>query len=210
MLELAGAPTDLVATTDAFHGVPTADPSDEKGVLDPVDVPTTAGEPTGEGMAAPHEGGRTTSTNPVTKTSLYASGQLQVFGVPVEIRGSGTTPPPRRSSNGRAEEGASPGGAYGGYTDLSELDSLGMDVVLSFERERLRREGLHGASVFEGGSEQADALIFDVSTLAAHRRCSRGFIALRRRPSTRFSSHEPGPRGPLTEHPGSSSRGLLM
>ena len=59
------------------------------------------------------------------------------------------------------------GGAYGGHTDLTELDNLGMYVVLTFERERLRHEGVSDAAIFTAWGRSLHALVYDVSTLAA-------------------------------------------
>ena len=72
--------------------------------------------------------------------------------------------------------------SYGGDTDLSELDRLGMYVALTFERNRLRREGAADAEVYDvnGPDDQPHALVFDVSTLGAldqARTSSRSFKA---------------------------------
>ena len=57
------------------------------------------------------------------------------------------------------------GGVYGGRTDLSELDGVGMAVAISFECRRLRAAGWTVAGVFDPNADMnGDAFIFDVST----------------------------------------------
>lgn len=87
-----------------------------------------------------------------------------VLGVPVEVQGEGKRRTAGTASNGRQSGGGS-GGAYGGLTDLIELDDLGMYVVLTFERERLRYEGVQDAAIFELGGDLSTALVYGVSTV---------------------------------------------
>jgi hypothetical protein len=88
----------------------------------------------------------------------------------VTITGDGYSP---RSSARARSKGSKDGdgrtSAYGGHTGLGELDRLGMFVALTFERNRLTREGLKEAEIFDVNDEQEQrrAFVFDVSTLAA-------------------------------------------
>jgi hypothetical protein len=168
LLELAGAPTDLAATREAFLGGTTEAPTSP---AEPPLIPKTPGERTGEESPAPPTGVGSGEQPAVPKTPLYAPDQLIVSGAPLELEGSGA-PRPKGGTRGRREPpknggGQNGGGRYGGRTNLSELDSVGMHVTLTFERERLRREGIHDPAIFVPEQPDTNALVYDVSTLEA-------------------------------------------
>ena len=128
----------------------------------------TPGEVSTEEVPTPPTAAEQTSNR--VKTPLFRPEQLLVDGVPVFI--AGDRPGPRStgaSHRGGNGEAGDHGSGYGGHTDLAELDGLGMHVALTYERNRLRREGLAGAEIFDSqyGAEQPTAVVFDVSTLGA-------------------------------------------
>ncbi|MHB9129924.1 MAG: sacsin N-terminal ATP-binding-like domain-containing protein [Armatimonadota bacterium] len=57
-------------------------------------------------------------------------------------------------------------GGYGGHTNLTALDDLGMSIILTYELNRLHHAGNTTATVFDVSIEmpQPDALVFDVTT----------------------------------------------
>jgi hypothetical protein len=128
-----------------------------------IDAGREPGSSAGEHTTAPEAGDGQGASEPVRRTQLYREDELLIDGVPLEIEGRdggpGESRGPRRTRNGKGKDGRS--APYGGYTDLGELDRLGMHVALAFERKRLRDRGLD-AHVFEEG--RVDALVFDVST----------------------------------------------
>ena len=161
LLKLAGAPTDLAATSDADPDA--ADDGDEGAPA--IDIAREPGVVTDEQPAIPDAKEQQARREPLRRTPLYRSDQLLIDGTPLEIRG--------REGQGERQlpaDGDQPGhsataggtGVYGGHTDMSELDRLGMYVALGFERKRLRDQG-YTADIFDG--ENSGALIFDFSTL---------------------------------------------
>jgi hypothetical protein len=108
----------------------------------------------------------------LVRTPLISIEDLSFDGLPVQVTGL----PPRRmktvdsnddveTSSDRAAYSKS---GYGGTTDLSELDRLGMYVAMTYECVRLRREGIEDAQIFEPSIEVNDStLIFNVATLGA-------------------------------------------
>jgi hypothetical protein len=163
LLHLAGAPTDLEAVREALMGLHPGPDESERGPIEPV---KTAGESTSEEPPIPPS---ETGVAPAPrKTPLFRPDELLIDGMPVIIAGEGSGP----SSIGRGNAGTGQRGGsttYGGYTDMGELDRLGMYVALTFERNRLRREGLSDAEIFDpdDADEKSGALVFGVSTLEA-------------------------------------------
>lgn len=161
LLRLAGAPTDLSTTREVLTHELGAELDGESHAGEPVKTP---GESTSEEAAAPPDATQTGSVR--TKTPLFQPGELLMDGIPVAITGNGSS---AHSSAGGRTAGSDHSGAYGGHTDLVELNRLGMHVALTFERNRLRRGALTNAEIFDGSNEkeQPGALVFDVSTLEA-------------------------------------------
>ena len=177
LLRLAGAPIDLAAAREALTDELGTTPDEESEATKPDKTP---GESTSE--EAPTSPAETGNVAARTKTPLFRPEELLVDGVPVTIVGDTTSTPSsaRRHTPGEGEGNGRSSGAYGGHTDLDELNSLGMNVALTFERNRLQREGLSDAEVLSRADEgeQARAVVFDVSTLAAIERaraCSKLF-----------------------------------
>lgn len=105
------------------------------------------------------------------RVPLFSPGQLLIEGEPVLVMGAGTpqpTPAEKNIDNASSRKGRTGSGnlGYGGHTDLEALNTVGMWVTLSFERNRLRQSGLNNAEILDpaNGDEQPDALIFDVSS----------------------------------------------
>ena len=163
-LRLAGAPTDL---KEVLAGIDDAEdqPSDEPlesgngtsapGADPSDDEPAPPREPTGERGNVP----------------LWLAEELFIGGTAVMISGS---PAIQEASN--AGNDAGPGHAAGfagargaGYgslaTNLEDLDRLGMHVAMSYEVQRSRADRPM-ATAFDpnGGSADADAMVFDVHT----------------------------------------------
>jgi Domain of unknown function (DUF3883) len=166
LLRLAGAPTDLSHARDALTDELGTKPDEPEG--ETAETEKTAGESISEETPTPP--GESDGSTARTKTPLFQPEELLVNGAAVTVTGDGS--PPRSSARARSsgnKDGDARTTAYGGYTDLSELDRLGMFVALTFERNRLRREGVKEAEIFDVNDEQEQrrAFVFDVSTLAA-------------------------------------------
>lgn len=152
LLRMAGAPTDLdeVMETAAEHAVTNVTEQVERSAPGP-DVED---EPTAEPSTQPAD----------YRVPLWSPEQLVISGTPVIVHGEGPTDtePSSRSVDGHPSGGRS----YGGGTDLSELDRVGMSVALAFESARGKREGGSGALFSQSASNGSTAQIFDVSTPA--------------------------------------------
>ena len=176
LLRLAGAPMDVDAARDALSDEQTQIETDAPAI----EAIKTPGEATSEEAAALPEPAATTSPR---KTPLFQPDELLVDGVPISLTGDGSAPASKSHGKGTQKDGDGGEAApYGGHTDLSELDRLGMYVALTFERNRLRREGFADAEVFDINvpDDQPHAHVFDVSTLGAldrARMCSQSFKA---------------------------------
>lgn len=158
LLRLAGAPTEPPAVEES------ADEGIEEGPV----LEKTAGEAPSETAATP-AADTDGSVGKARRTPLLRPEDLLIDGEPLAIfgegNGAGTTRQHRSSSGASGSHGAN----YGGRTDLDELDKLGMYVVLTYERNRLRRKGFADATVLDSGGETdpTAALVFDVSTVSA-------------------------------------------
>lgn len=131
------------------------------------------------------EHGTRNEQNP--RVRLYHPTDLVVAGIPLATLGTGVPilePPvivdglPRMAVPSAVQHRD----GYGGHTDLSSLDTLGMSVVLAYELNRLRCAGFSTATVYDPAGEamQPDALVFDISTPEK--------IAHARQASTRFDA----------------------
>jgi hypothetical protein len=168
LLSLAGAPLDLAEIWESGTGL---DDQETDAPSDTSLLPsgeTATGDELTDGAV---EGAPVASPGP--RTSLYRLEDLAIEGVPVQITGAQT---PRRDP-GHRERGSSVGrgnghaAGFGGRTDLTELDRLGMHVAMSFERLRVRRAGRLAALMSsEVDGPSTDLLVFDVSTAAASER----------------------------------------
>lgn len=174
ILRRAGAPLDIEERRAILLGF---EPYESAAEASPkpadVDEPKTAvssgldEQPPSEnlGNSSPKE------SDERSRASLYKPGELLVCGSPITIFGnhsesqpdgntsSDSTPHSRRSAS-------SAGRGYGGGTDLDALDQLGMWVVLSFERNRLRSSGIKDAVILDPSSDytQSHAMVFDLTT----------------------------------------------
>lgn len=172
LLRRAGAPLDIDERRVLFLGEDLGH-LEELAPSEPEPEPKTLVLSTSTEQPAqlPSGGDQSSSDDTFRMTPLYSAGQLLVDGEAVFVLGDNAQPPPpgknhgggRSNSNG---EGGTGGSGYGGRTDLSALDALGMWVTLSFERNRLRRSGLPNAAIFDPtkSEPQPDAVVFDVSS----------------------------------------------
>jgi hypothetical protein len=110
------------------------------------------------------------SSDPFCRTPLFTLDELLVDGEPISLTGPSGLVFPHNNHRGSREvvvagRGRGRQGGYGGHTDLSSLDRLGMSVALAYERNRLRKGGMP-AAIFDPmiDVEQPDALIFNVSS----------------------------------------------
>ena len=163
MLSLAGAPTNIEAARAAFRDEAPQTSRDERPE---VEIPKEPGAVVDETpVRAPEPGDFQT---PEPATPLYSASALFIEGVPVSIEGShdGRPRDQRSRPSAHPDGGHSGSHGYGGRTDLGELDRLGMFIAMTYERTRLRRNGLPGAEVFEPASDQdqPDARVFDISS----------------------------------------------
>jgi hypothetical protein len=174
VLKLAGAVGFLEDSTQRIRGLETADarqdPSD-LGATGSMTVKTTPDVNGSDEEASPPWQRPELGSEPPS-IPLVSLDELNVRGTPVKILGTrsfseqGVPTGVSGGSSGRHENGRP--GRYGGQTDLTELDQIGMQVTMAYECERLAKAGYEYAGVF--GVEQANGhqpLVFDVSTVEA-------------------------------------------
>ena len=169
ILRRAGAPLDIEDRRLLFFSneLDTEQPSSAE--YPSKHLMTIVGSGSGEVPAEhPGEGGRPLSLEAPPRTPLYTIEQLLVDGEPIMLLGKNnpTVGPGKEQAPGaRSGRGVTSGG-YGGRTDLDSLNEVGMSVVLTYERNRLRKRGLNDACVFDPSCKtlQPGALVFDVST----------------------------------------------
>ena len=167
LLSLAGVHADLEAMELALG----------EGALDhphgpevDITLPKAPGAASGEIAAALPEDGDASGGMLAPMTPLYGPADLLIDGTPVGISGQ----PPTRDTNRRADQprrpstGSTQNAGYGGRTDLSALDRLGMFIAMNYELRRLMRTGVPGAAIFDAAStaDQSSACVFDVSSPA--------------------------------------------
>jgi hypothetical protein len=173
LLRRAGAPLDIEEKRALFLGDDYLEGDSSETVLNPSDEPKTTVATGKKEQAAilPNGGTQPSSPADIRRTPLYSLGQLLIDGKPILVTGTispqtgGTSTATRTTSAVSGDtEGRNRG--YGGRTDLDALNSVGMWIALSFERNRLRQSGLDYAEIFDptGSLDQPEALIFDVST----------------------------------------------
>jgi hypothetical protein len=195
LLALAGATSDIEGFVSALTDADQPEPDDQR----PEDDLALAKEPGGDAEEKPAEQPEPGGTGgAVEMTPLYAATDLLIAGAPITVTGEEPTngkPAPTRRSATQTKAGATTG--YGGRTDLSALDALGMFVAMTYEVNRLLPD-VPTACIFEPGlkADQPDACVFDIS--------SQALIALARQHSTAFDQamHQLTANGVHEEHPG--------
>jgi hypothetical protein len=170
LLHLAGASGNLEAARDALQQSDgTEVRSDDPGAADPALPPPTKGDAVDGGDApTPPQGAGPRAT---TRTRLVDPEALGFEGDPITERGKAklTDKPDKRDRRTPGNEGKrGPGrpGAYGGGTDLGELDRIGMQIAMAFEVRRLSRGGIE-ATIFDPEDPLPTDEVFDVSTAGA-------------------------------------------
>ncbi|MBL7044307.1 MAG: DUF3883 domain-containing protein [Pirellulaceae bacterium] len=173
ILRRAGAPLDVdekrALFQDAGDGIMPDDGVETKGHEEEEPKTTVEGRVLEDPAAAPSATGGNDGANERPRVPLYNLDDLLIEGVPLVIAGDasdGNHGDDNSDTTARRPQTARGGnGAYGGNTDLDKLNALGMWVVLSFEKGRLRRSGLADATIFDvfGSASQDNALLFDVS-----------------------------------------------
>lgn len=178
LLSLAGAPLDLAEVWESGTGLE----DQEREVVESAAPRPSDDASAGDELTDGAVGGAPVSAPLGLRTPLYRVDDLLIDGVPVPVVGPG----PRQHAERRHERGAADPAhngqraGFGGRTDLTELDRLGMHVAMGFERLRLRRAGCADAlmsSEVDGPSESLR--VFDVSTAAAAERAWELSAALR-------------------------------
>jgi hypothetical protein len=172
LLRRAGAPLDIedrrmvYAAGDSESHIAT-------GEDEPEEAPKTAliSGLIEQPPASPNGNGQQTPKEELQRAPLYLPDQLLVDGEPIVMHGANTGRQPETrtgpgSSEGNRSTNNGAGGGYGGRTDLDLLDNVGMTVALAFERNRLRKSGIHDAQIFDpsANGEQPNAVVFDLST----------------------------------------------
>jgi hypothetical protein len=159
LLRLAGAPSEPP---------PIAEGPDDGGLRTDVGLEKTAGEAPTETPATPDDG--SAEAGAVSRrTPLLRPENLLIGGEPLAIVGESHGDGASATGHTRSGGGGNASANYGGRTDLAELNELGMYVALTYECHRLRKKGHPQATVLDITQpvEQADALVFDVSTVLA-------------------------------------------
>jgi hypothetical protein len=175
LLKRAGAPTDIEERRLLFSdadGTATR-PPEGTGRAVSEETKTITTEPDAEQPAQHPTPPQPDGVQP-KQAPLYSLDQITVNGVPAILVGDvlwfhrrperGRAEPPHGENKKDPDDDS--GSGYGGHTDLAELNALGMAITFSYELARLRNAGAPGARAFESEdrSEQADVLVFDVST----------------------------------------------
>ena len=165
LLALAGATSDVEAFATALTDEDESDPGEEPEFPAGPALPKEAGADVEEKPAEQPEVG----AGPVTMTPLYSANDLLIEGTPASVIGdkpSTSQPGQKRRSAAGSGGGAATG--YGGRTDLSELDALGMFVAMTYEVNRLTSDGVPDACRFDPDvkDDQPLACVFDISSPA--------------------------------------------
>lgn len=169
LLDIAGASGHYLDVLDELKEEPELEPEGHPQVLEPTPAPESE---------QPRDEGRSTQPEPTHPAAppvpLHDFSSLLLDGQPLIV--TGDEPTGGRWGEDQHRDGAGSGrGAAPGTpkraaagTDLSALDSLGMQIAVAYE---VRRLGLDGASVavIAGGAMQGvgDTLIVEVHTPAA-------------------------------------------
>ncbi len=196
LLALAGATSDIESFAAAITDADEPEPGEETEPDDDLALPKEPGDDAEEKPAEQPEPGA--GAGAVEMTPLYEAADLLVAGTPISVTGDEPTngkPPSKRRTTAQSKPGATTG--YGGRTDLSALDALGMFVAMTYELNRLVPD-VPTASTFEPGikSGQPDACVFDISSPA--------LIALARQHSEAFelAMQQLTANGVHQQHPG--------
>lgn len=165
LLHLAGASGNLDAARDAlrqFELARDAPLDGESGLPAP-----TRGEVVDAGNN-PEPPVPTQGPQASARTPLVDLDRLSFDGDPVTEAGDGRSA--RHSGRqSRPGDGANRSGqtkAYGGGTDLDQLNVVGMRIAMVFEQRRISRRGVD-ATIFSPEGPRSSDVVFDVSTLAA-------------------------------------------
>ncbi len=164
LLSLAGVNPDLEAMASAL-GEDGEDHPEESP--DDVALPKVPGAVSDEEPAALPQDGQADLGATVAMTPLYDPHDLLIDGVPITVEGE-HKPVLVNGKSGGGRSGATSKHGYGGRTDLTALDRLGMFIATQYELRRLRTEGVPAPSIFDPDlqAEQPTAYVFDVSTPA--------------------------------------------
>ncbi len=137
LLQLAGAPTDLVDVLEVAREDEA--PEDRTaGGPEPIVVTTAPGADPADTPVAPPVAPSPTNGH----VPLYAPGQLLIEGTPIiETPGIQPSEPEVRKQNGHSGGNGSHPRMVGLRTDIDRQDALGMYVAMSFELNRLRQAG---------------------------------------------------------------------
>jgi hypothetical protein len=169
LLRRAGAPLDLedrrllffAGKEEKERGIDAeVELNDKKTVVAPPSAEQAASPPTVAGDADAHSRRR---------VPLFTLDQLRIQGQPVQLTGQSDRTRADRNRRPDKPSGGTRGingsRAYGGQTNLDELDHVGMAVVLTYEVSRLHRVDVPHAAIFDPSSkeQQPDALVFDVT-----------------------------------------------
>ncbi|MCB1001748.1 MAG: DUF3883 domain-containing protein [Acidimicrobiales bacterium] len=164
LLHLAGASGNLESARQALN--PGEATADEPRADEPELPAPTKGDAIDKGDSAAMPAGSPGSAA-ATRVRLVDLSSLTFDGDPVTEAGQPTDARPAtkgQSNSKRTEPGKA--GAYGGGTDLDQLNVIGMRIASIFEQRRLRRNGQE-ATVFDPDDPQPTDAVFDVSTPAA-------------------------------------------
>jgi len=161
LLHLAGASGNLDSARVAIRDGKTSDVPPHQGPV----PPPTKGETLDDGEATPNGPGTPNAparVHLVDLASLSFDGEWIVeTGEPVGEQNRGGD-----HHNPSTHEGSQHASAYGGGTDLHELDRIGMHIAMVFEKRRLVRDNL-AATIFNADEPLDTDAIYDVSTPAS-------------------------------------------
>jgi Domain of unknown function (DUF3883) len=172
ILSLAGADTDIEAERLALGEE--SDPSVDE-IVEHVTLPRERAPVTDDGLEPEYLPAELVAPgHPEPMSPLYDVRDLLWDGTPVVVPGepgNAARSSVRERLAGHTGDGSGHT-SYGGRTDLSALDRLGMSIAMQYELRRLQREGVSPAAIFdpERQEEQPHACVFDVSapsTIAA-------------------------------------------
>jgi hypothetical protein len=167
LLQLAGASSNLDGAREALRQGHSPISTPESSDTDPKLPPPTKGDV--------EDGDHGTTPPPIapgaraaTRTKLLDPNSLSFDGDPVTETGRAKTAQQstRPASTSDREKGTGQPGAYGGGTDLDELNLIGMRIAMAFEQRRLARGGIE-ATIFDPDDPLPTDDVFDVSTSAA-------------------------------------------
>lgn len=163
LLHLAGATNNLEGARDTLN----LEGSEDAVIDDPEQL---LPKPTPGVSLDAEDGGSTTlrvaGLAASARVRLVDVRSLMLSGDPImEVgTGEGQAPPVKSRQDDRGGSGSTHAtSAYGGGTDLGELDRIGMYVATIFEQRRLRKAGV-AATVFDPDSPRTTDAVFDVST----------------------------------------------